>query len=76
MTSSIGHLRSSKAAESHSEKMFELFGQIFRPHPWHGISAGQNAPGVVTAFVECVPGDPIKYECDKTNGASRCRRRR
>jgi inorganic pyrophosphatase len=22
----------------------------------------------VTAFIECVPGDPIKYEVDKTNG--------
>src|SRR6188768_2545935 len=24
----------------------------FRPHPWHGLDAGHNAPNVVTAYIE------------------------
>lgn len=37
-------------------------------HPWHGISAGEQAPEVVTAFIEIVSGDTIKYEIDKHSG--------
>lgn len=40
----------------------------FKAHPWHGISAGENAPEVVTVFVEIVPSDTIKYEVDKESG--------
>ena len=40
----------------------------FKAHPWHGISAGDNAPEVVTVFVEIVPTDTIKYEVDKESG--------
>lgn len=41
---------------------------LFKAHPWHGISAGANAPQVVTAFIEIVPTDTVKYEIDKTSG--------
>lgn len=41
---------------------------IFKPHPWHGISLGDEAPGVVTGFIEIVPTDTVKYEVDKTTG--------
>lgn len=37
-------------------------------HPWHGISAGNDAPEVVTCFIEIVPTDTVKYEIDKASG--------
>jgi inorganic pyrophosphatase len=37
-------------------------------HPWHGISAGEQAPEVVTAYIELVPTDTVKYEVDKRSG--------
>lgn len=40
----------------------------WRPHPWHGLSAGAKAPEVVTAFIEITPFDAIKYEIDKETG--------
>ncbi len=39
-----------------------------KAHPWHGISAGKNTPEVVTAFIEIVPTDTVKYEIDKDSG--------
>lgn len=39
-----------------------------KAHPWHGISPGADAPGTVTAFIEIVPADTIKYEIDKESG--------
>jgi inorganic pyrophosphatase len=40
----------------------------FKAHPWHGIEIGENAPGIVTAFIEIVPTDTVKYEIDKESG--------
>jgi inorganic pyrophosphatase len=40
----------------------------FRPHPWHGLDAGPEAPSVVNAFIEITPFDLIKYEVDKSSG--------
>lgn len=37
-------------------------------HPWHGVSAGENSPEIVTVFIEIVPSDTIKYEVDKKSG--------
>ena len=37
-------------------------------HPWHGITAGDQAPDVVNVFVELVPTDTVKYEVDKESG--------
>ena len=42
--------------------------QNYTVHPWHGISAGVNAPDAVTAFIEIVPTDTVKYEIDKASG--------
>lgn len=39
-----------------------------KAHPWHGISPGDNAPDVITAFIEIVPTDTVKYEIDKESG--------
>ncbi len=40
----------------------------FKAHPWHGIAIGNNFPNIVTAFIEVVPSDTVKYEIDKTSG--------
>jgi inorganic pyrophosphatase len=40
----------------------------YKAHPWHGISPGEEAPSVVTAFIEIVPTDTVKYEVDKESG--------
>jgi len=46
-------------------KLSKLFS---KPHPWHGIEIGENAPEVVKVFIEIVPGDTMKYELDKESG--------
>ncbi|MBZ4394820.1 inorganic pyrophosphatase [Myxococcus sp. MISCRS1] len=40
----------------------------FASHPWHGITPGNDAPEVVTAYIEIVPTDAVKYELDKESG--------
>ncbi len=39
-----------------------------RPHPWHGLTAGDEAPRVVNVYVEITPFDLVKYEVDKASG--------
>ena len=41
---------------------------LFKPHPWHGIPIGDDAPRTVSAFIEIVPTDTVKYELDKQTG--------
>ena len=43
----------------------------WRPHPWHGLEVGENAPQVVSAFIEVTSFDAIKYEVDKLTGYMR-----
>jgi len=45
-----------------------LFPSAFRAHPWHGVELGAQAPQVVTAYIEIVPTDTVKYEIDKQTG--------
>jgi inorganic pyrophosphatase len=40
----------------------------WRPHPWHGLEIGPDAPRVVHAFIEITPFDLMKYEVDKATG--------
>lgn len=40
----------------------------WRPHPWHGLSIGTNAPEVVNGYIEITPFDWMKYEVDKETG--------
>ncbi|MBL0048447.1 MAG: inorganic pyrophosphatase [Bacteroidetes bacterium] len=40
----------------------------FKAHPWHGIPSGDKIPEIVTAFIEIVPSDTVKYEVDKATG--------
>lgn len=44
------------------------FPSAFRAHPWHGVDIGPDAPAAVTAFIEIVASDTVKYEIDKETG--------
>jgi inorganic pyrophosphatase len=46
----------------------KLLSLLFKAHPWHGVSIGDDAPEVVTAYIEIVPTDTVKYEMDKATG--------
>ena len=41
---------------------------LYKPHPWHGLSPGKDCPEIVTAYIEIVTGDSVKYEIDKESG--------
>ncbi len=45
-----------------------LMGLRYKSHPWHGVDIGENAPDIITCFVEMVPTDTVKYEVDKESG--------
>ena len=40
----------------------------WRPHPWHGLEPGANAPRIVNAYIEITPFELMKYEVDKASG--------
>jgi len=46
----------------------KLMGLRYKSHPWHGIEIGEKAPEIITAFIEMVPTDTVKYEVDKASG--------
>ncbi len=50
------------------EEYLKIQSMLFKAHPWHGLSIGEKAPNIVTAYIELVPGDTIKYELDKQSG--------
>jgi len=41
---------------------------MFQAHPWHGVAPGDKAPETVSAYIEIVPTDAVKYELDKQSG--------
>ena len=54
---------------NHSQQpLWKLLNVLCKPHPWHGISPGDEAPHAVNCFVEVVPSDTVKYEIDKVSG--------
>ena len=50
------------------DALLTTLGHLFKPHPWHGVSIGDEAPETVTVFIEVVPTDTVKYEIDKATG--------
>jgi inorganic pyrophosphatase len=40
----------------------------WRPHPWHGLEVGDDAPRIVNTYIEITPFDLMKYEVDKVSG--------
>jgi inorganic pyrophosphatase len=51
-----------------NENIWDKVALRYKSHPWHGVSIGENAPEIVTAFIEIVPTDTVKYEIDKISG--------
>ena len=51
-----------------SDPIQRLTKLLFKAHPWHGVSIGEKAPDIVTAYIEIVPTDTVKYEVDKDSG--------
>lgn len=41
---------------------------LYVSHPWHGIEPDMDASGLLTAFIELVPGENLKFELDKPSG--------
>ena len=50
------------------QELHDLLGILFQAHPWHGVAPGEDAPGVLNAYIEIVPTDAVKYELDKPSG--------
>ena len=50
------------------QELNRLLSLMFQAHPWHGVSAGINAPNIVNTYIEIVPRDVVKYELDKPSG--------
>ena len=48
--------------------LHNLIHLLFQAHPWHGVSPGEDAPATVSAYIEIVPTDAVKYELDKVSG--------
>lgn len=63
--------RNSRQATQDVELAQQLMSALFGQHPWHGASPGENLPQSVTAYIEIVPTDTVKYELDKTSGLLR-----
>jgi inorganic pyrophosphatase len=40
----------------------------YKAHPWHGVDYHKSMPETLTAFIEIVPTDTVKYEIDKASG--------
>lgn len=55
-------------ADRLSDPIGRLMGLRYKSHPWHGVFIGKEAPHNVTAFIEVVPTDTVKYEIDKECG--------
>jgi inorganic pyrophosphatase len=55
-------------SDKFSDPIGRLMGLRYKSHPWHGVFIGDKAPEKVTAFIEVVPTDTVKYEVDKDTG--------
>lgn len=51
-----------------SDPIGRLMGLRYKSHPWHGVFIGDKAPKELTAFIEVVSTDTVKYEIDKDSG--------
>jgi inorganic pyrophosphatase len=50
------------------QPLWKVLGVLFKAHPWHGVSPGENVPDIVQCFIEVVPSDTLKYEVEKLSG--------
>jgi inorganic pyrophosphatase len=54
--------------ENYINRFLDLAKFFSKPHPWHGISIGDNVPEMVQVYLEIVPEYTMKYELDKATG--------
>ena len=57
-----------RSDDPEQDPTWKLLRLLFKPHPWHGVAIGPDAPHQVTVYVEIVPTDTVKYEIDKASG--------
>lgn len=50
------------------EEIWSKIRLLMKSHPWHGVPVGKDSPGIVTAYIEIVPTDTVKYEIEKHSG--------
>ena len=50
------------------ENVWSKIRLMLKSHPWHGVPIGKDFPQVVTAYIEIVPTDTVKYEIEKNSG--------
>lgn len=50
------------------DRLNDLLSLLFQAHPWHGVTAGEDAPETINTYIEIVPTDVVKYELDKPSG--------
>lgn len=55
-------------ADRISDPIGRLMGLRYKSHPWHGVFIGEKSPEELTAFIEVVSTDTVKYEIDKDSG--------
>lgn len=53
---------------SQHDPIWDMMGQLFRQHPWHGVPVGDRSPEEVVCYIEMVTSDTVKYELDKVSG--------
>lgn len=56
---------------SQTDALGTLMSRLFRAHPWHGVPLHPSTPNRLTAYIEIVPTDTVKYELDKATGILR-----
>lgn len=66
--SGVAKSRNNSGNEKQPDPIWTLLKLLFKSHPWHGVQIGKEAPDVVTAYIEVVPTDTVKYELDKITG--------
>lgn len=50
------------------EEIWSKIRLLMKSHPWHGVPIGKDYPVTVTAYIEIVPTDTVKYEIEKHSG--------
>lgn len=50
------------------EEIWSKIRLLMKSHPWHGVPIGADFPEIVTAYIEIVPTDTVKYEIEKHSG--------
>jgi inorganic pyrophosphatase len=55
--------------ETQLNHLFKLLGNVYKPHPWHGVDIrDEEGSEEINAYIEIVPADTCKYEMDKKSG--------